>query len=284
MKTNLRDGRTLAYTEYGDPHGTPVFFFNGTPGSRVFHPSEEITARLGVRLICTDRPGYGDSTFQPNRRLLDWPADIAQLADFLGIDKFAVIGHSGGGPHALACAYALPERVTAAATLSGAGPVDAPGATEGMTLINWFGFKFGRYVPWFIGRALTWWIFHERAADPAKAMRRETSHHTPADEKLFAQPEIWDACLQSELEAFRPGMLGFAWDVRLITRPWGFPLEEICVPVHVWHGTEDDSTSVRMARAMAGKIPNCKITICEGEGHMLLFPHWEEILTTLQQL
>jgi pimeloyl-ACP methyl ester carboxylesterase len=76
-------------------------------------------------------------------------------------------------------------------------------------------------------------------------------------------------------------MIGFAWDVRLITRPWGFPLEEIHVPVHVWHGTDDDATSVRMARHMAGRIPNCKITICEGEGHMLLIPHWEEILTTV---
>jgi pimeloyl-ACP methyl ester carboxylesterase len=277
----LSDGRDLAYAEYGDLHGKPVFFFNGTPGSRMFHPSEEITTRLGVRLICTDRPGYGGSTFQSNRRLLDWPNDISQLADSLGIDKFAVVGHSGGGPHTLACAYALPERVTAAAILSSAGPVDAPGATDGMTLLNWFGFKFGQYIPWPLGRLLTWWLFHERAADPAKAMDRDIGHRPPADDKIFAQPEVREVCLQSEREAFRPGMLGFTWDVRLITRPWGFPLEEIKVPVHLWHGTADDSTSIRMARYMAGKIPNCKITICESEGHMLLIPHWEEILTAL---
>jgi pimeloyl-ACP methyl ester carboxylesterase len=277
----LQDGRVLAYAEYGDLRGKPVFFFHGTPGARFFRPSDEITARLGVRLITTDRPGYGESAFQPGRRILDWPGDIAQLADALGIVKFAVCGHSGGGPHTLACAYALPERVSTAVTVSGAGPVDAPGATEGLTPINWFGFKFGQYIPWPLGRALTSQMFHERCMDPAKAMDRETGHRQRADDELIARPEIREACLTSELEAFRPGIEGFAWDVRLITRPWGFPLEDIRVPVNLWHGTTDNVTTVAMARYMAGKIPGSRITICENEAHLLLFPHWEEILTVL---
>jgi len=284
MNIKLSDGRSLAYAEYGDPKGKPVFFFHGVPGSRMFHPSDDITIKLGVRLICPERPGYGDSTYQPNRRILDWPNDIAQLADLLNLNSFAVCGHSGGGPYTLACAYTLPARVVSAATISGAGPVDSPGATEGMTLLNQFGFKFGQYIPWSIGRRLTWWFFHERAADPAKAMDRDTGHRPPADDQVISQPEVREICLQSEFEAFRPGMLGFSWDVRLITRPWGFPLDKIHIPMHVWHGTDDDATSVGMARYMADKIPGCKITICEGEGHMLLFPHWEEILISLIQL
>jgi pimeloyl-ACP methyl ester carboxylesterase len=94
----LPDGRTLAYAEYGNPCGKPVFFFHGTPGSRFFRPPDRITSRVGVHLICMDRPGYGLSTFQPGRRIVDWPEDILQLADFLGLDKFVVAGHSGGGP------------------------------------------------------------------------------------------------------------------------------------------------------------------------------------------
>ncbi len=277
----LSDGRSLAYAEYGDPRGIPVFFFHGTPGSRSFRPPDEITAKLGVRLICVERPGYGDSTFQPNRRLLDWPKDIAALADSLGIHKFAVIGHSGGGPHTLACAFALPERVTAAAVISGAGPVDAPGATDGMTPLNWFGFKFGRYIPWPLGRVLTWWFFRERAADPAKFMDRDNGRRPPADDEVLSDPEIRAVCVQSETEAFRHGLLAFSWDARLITCPWGFSLNEIKVPVQLWHGTADDSTSIRMARYMADKIPNCKLIVCEDEGHMLLIPHWEEILAAL---
>ena len=277
----LSDGRLLAYTEYGDPAGKPVFFFHGTPGSHFFRPSDAITRKLGVRLICTDRPGYGASTFQPGRRLLDWPVDIARLADALGIGRFAVAGHSGGGPHTLACAYALADRLTAAATLSGAGPVDAPGATEGMNTLNRFGFKFGQYVPWPFWRIMIRWIYRERFNNPGKSMDRENGRRPPADDALISQPEVREACLQSEVEAFRPGMEGFAWDARLITRPWGFPLEGIKVPVFLWHGTADDLTSIPMARYMAGKIPNGKLTICEGEAHLLLFPHWEEILTTL---
>ncbi len=144
----LSDGRSLAYAEYGDPRGRPVFFFHGTPGSRFFRPADEITRNMGVRLITADRPGYGLSTFQPGRRILDWPSDITQLADHLGINRFAVAGHSGGGPYVLACAAALPERVSAAALVAAAGPVDASAATLGMSQVNKLGFTFGRYAPW----------------------------------------------------------------------------------------------------------------------------------------
>ena len=283
MQHTLADGRTLGYAEYGDPHGTPVFFIHGSPGSRLFRPPDEVTKRLGVRLICAERPGYGDSTFQPNRRILDWSNDIVSLADALKLDSFAVIGHSGGGPHALACAYAMPERVKAAAIVAGAGPVDAPGATEGMTSLNWFAFKFGQYLPWSVGYAITRRIFREVAADPTKAIDRDKDTRPLVDNEILDTPEIRELCIQSDLEAYRHGLLAFAWDVRLITRPWGLPWDEIKVPVHLWHGTADNSTTMAMARYMAQKIPNGKLTVCDGEGHMLLIPHWQEILNTLKQ-
>ena len=284
MTLQLSDGRTLAYAEYGDPNGTPVFFIHGSPGSRLFYPPDDVTKRLGVRLICTDRPGYGDSTFQPNRVILDWGTDIAQLADHLGFDKFAVVGHSGGGPHTLACAYALPERVTAAGVVAGAGPVDTPNATEGMFFLNWLGFTFGRYMPWPAWYAMVKYLMREIAADPTKAIDRDKDTWPPADRELLTTPEIRELCIRSDMEAFRHGLLAYAWDARLLTRPWGFKLEEIKVPVHLWHGTLDNSTTVAMARYMEEKIPNCKLTICEGEAHMLLIPRWEEILTTIKQM
>lgn len=283
MITTLKDGRLLSRAEYGDPHGRPVFFFHGIPGSRMFHPSDEITRRLGVRLICPERPGYGESSFQPRRRLLGWADDIAQLADSLNLDTFAVCGHSGGGPYTLACAFALPDRVTGAATISGAGPVDASGAMDGMTSLNRFAFKWGRFVPPQVGRLMIWWFLHDRAKDPAKAIAREDGHRTPSDDRVIAQPGVRDTCVQSEVEAFKPGLKGLTWDVRLVTRPWGFPLEGIKVPVHIWHGTADNLASVRWAHHMAGRIPGSKLTLCEGEGHLLLFPHWQEILTSLIQ-
>lgn len=278
---SLTDGRSLSYAEYGDPQGKPVFFFHGTPGSRFFHPEDEITRRFGVRLITTDRPGYGDSTFQPRRRLLDWAVDVAQLADSLGIDSFAVAGHSGGGPHALACGYALPGRVLRAATLSGAGPVGAPGITRDMTALNRLGFKFGHLLPWTIFRILVRTLYHQRAVDPARAIDNETGKRPPADDAVIAMQGVREMCIQSEEEAFRPGITGMSWDALLITRPWGFMLEEIKVPVHIWHGSADRSTTVAMAKFMGGKIAGSRTTILPDAGHMLLIPYWQAILEDL---
>jgi pimeloyl-ACP methyl ester carboxylesterase len=277
----LSDSRSLAYAEYGDPHGLPVFFFHGTPGSRFFRPADEITRKMGVRLITADRPGYGLSTFQPGRRILDWPSDIAELADHLGINRFAVAGHSGGGPYVMACAVALPGRVSAAALAAAAGPVDATAATLGMSLVNKLGFKFGRYAPWPVFRLLIWLIYDKRRADPAASMDRENGRRPAADDLQLLQPAVRAACIESETEAFRPGMRGFAWDARLITRDWGFKLDKVLAPVTVWHGSADDLTSTAMARCMADGIPNAHLRLCENEAHLLLFPHWEEILTQL---
>jgi pimeloyl-ACP methyl ester carboxylesterase len=277
----LKDSRTLAFAEYGAPHGQPVFFFHGTPGSRFFRPPDEITTQLGVRLITTDRPGYGLSTFQSRRHVLDFPEDISQLAGHLGLQKFAVAGHSGGGPYVAACAYALPDRVSAAALLSAAGPVESPDATLGMSAINKAGFTFGRYLPWPLWRLLIWAIYHRKRDDPAAAIDRETGHRPTADDLQISRPEVRDACLNSGVEAYRQGLRGFTWDARLLTNPWGFSLDKIKIPVYLWHGTADDLTSLSMARYMADQIPNACLTVCENEAHLLLFLHWEEILTQL---
>ncbi|HEX7619719.1 MAG TPA: alpha/beta hydrolase [Anaerolineales bacterium] len=277
----LENRRTLGYAEYGDLRGIPVFFFHGTPGSRFFRPSDEITSRLGVHLICVDRPGYGLSTFQPGRSIMDWPKDIIRLADSLGLDKFAVAGHSGGGPYTLACAYALPERVRAAALISATGPIETPEITHGMSITNKFGLKVGRFIPWSLWQVLVWFIYHRRATDPAADIERTTGHRPQADEEQIRKPEVREACIQSEIEAFRSGLQGLAWDTRLLTRPWGFLLEDIRPPVHLWSGSVDDLATVEMARFMSDKIHGCKITFCENEAHLLLFSHWEEILTNL---
>jgi pimeloyl-ACP methyl ester carboxylesterase len=126
------------------------------------------------------------------------------------------------------------------------------------------------------------WLFREIAADPAKAIDRDKDTWPPADRELLTTPQIRELCVQSDLEAYRHGLLAYAWDARMITRPWGFELDEIKVPVHLWHGTDDNSTTMAMARHMAGRIPNCQPCICEGEAHMLLFPRWEEILTAVR--
>jgi pimeloyl-ACP methyl ester carboxylesterase len=282
-KIKLRDGRALTYAEYGDPRGKPVFLFHGMPGSRVFRPHDEITTKLGVRLITVDRPGYGLSTFQSNRQILDWPNDIAQLADQLGIDKFAVAGHSGGGPYAAACAFALTDRVTAAALICGAGPVDSSGALEHMDGLNRMGFRVGRHIPWLVWWLLIWAFYRDGNQRPEKIMEREAATRPRADAELWKIDSIREVCYASVVEAFRNGTKGHAWEARLMTRPWNLPVEKIQAPVHIWHGTSDRTTPIQMARYLAGRIPNCHTHFCEGEAHLLIFPHWQEILLELTQ-
>jgi len=130
----LADGRKLGYDEFGSQDGRPVFYFHGTPSSRLewqLFGSDALAKALRLRLIVPDRPGMGLSSFAAGRRISDWPADVASLADHLGMQRFAVLGYSGGGPYAVACALALPERLTRVGVVSGAGPFDQPGLTDG---------------------------------------------------------------------------------------------------------------------------------------------------------
>jgi len=279
----LPSSRTLSFSEYGDPHGIPVFLFHGMPGSRIFRPSDEITAKLSVRLITVDRPGYGGSTFQPNRHFLDWPDDVIALADHLGFDKFAVCGHSGGAPYVLACAYRIPERLTAAGIISGVGPVDDPHALDGMMPTNRMGFLVGRYFPWPIWSALIWTFYHRARQHPEELIKPDEKNPSSHDNLVLENPAVLENCRSSVREALRPGLRGHAWEGHLQVRPWGFRLEEIKMPVHVWHGEADVDASIGMARAVAARIPNCRTTFYPNEGHIFIFPRWEEILTTLIQ-
>jgi pimeloyl-ACP methyl ester carboxylesterase len=280
-RITLNDGRTLGYEEFGLLNGSPLFFFHGSPGSRFFHPPDEITKQLGIHLVCIDRPGYGQSTFQSGRSLLDWPNDISSLADKLGIECFSVAGHSGGGPYVLSCAYALPKRIAAGVVVSGAGPINSPYSTRGMNLKNRFGLLIGGVLPWPLWRLLIWIFYHSRAKDPSSAIDRASGKRPQADEELIHQPSIRETCIFSEVEAFKPGLRGLAWDTRLLTRPWGFNLGEIRIPIHLWHGTADDQAPISMAKNLAKQISSSSIHILENEAHLSIFPHWEEILGEL---
>jgi len=278
-KIQLCDGRQLAFAEYGDPNGKPVFFIQGTPSSRLLHPDEAITRELGARLITFDRPGFGLSDYQPNRTLLDYPNDLRQLADALGIDRFALVGISGGGPYTAATAFALPNRVTRAALVSAGGPADAPHALDGMTPIRRLGYYIARYAPALLVPVL--WLTNNPQRNPQKFFDQYTAHNPPSDQALFSQPEFRALMIANYAEATRFGLRGFARELWVIAHPWGFRLQEITAPVLIWHGDADNSTPIGMARYMASQIPHCRATYLPGEGHLFLFKRWREILGAL---
>jgi len=279
----LSDGRRLGVAEYGDPAGRPLLYQHGIPGSRLdVSIGAAEAARRGVRLIALDRPGIGVSDFRPGYRLIDWPSDVVQAADQLGLERFAVLGHSAGVPFALACAAITPGRLTRCGVVSGAAPADRPEVRAGMSAGNRLSYFLGGKVPW-LSHLQFGLMAKVMRGNPAGAMRQMQRIARGAD-KAFLQrnPDFVAAMAASSGESFRQGSKGVEWQFGLMTRPWGFHLEGIAVPVHLWHGEADSNAPLAMGRYLAQTIPNCQAHFLPGEGHLsALGNHLGEILGTL---
>lgn len=271
----LSDNRSLGYAAYGDPTGQPLFCFLNN-NSRRFYPFDDSIARnLHLRLINVERPGIGFSSPQPNRSLFDWPDDLIQLADHLGLGQFAVLGLGSGGPHAAACAYKFPNRVTALTLISSFAPPDevsrAPGLVE---RIQSLAARASGKPPALTHEAIrqdsvkAWRNFHERLPECDRELIRT---YGPRYLKPSFMRDVYD-------ELYRQGLEGMTQDDELMTQPWGFELEAIAVPTHLWHGEADNITPVAMGKALAASIPNCQAHFLPHGGHLLYLKHWQEIL------
>ena len=273
----LADGRLLGYGDFGDPAGRPLMMFHGFPGSRISASiGHEAAARAGVRLIAPDRPGMGLSTFQPGRRIVDWPADVADLADALGVGRFAVGGISGGGPYAAVCALRLADRLEGAAIISGVAPFDIPDATSGMNRLNRIMFTLARRAPWLARAPMI--LAQLALRSPERAIDRSLAAMPEADRAIMRRPEVRAAFVSDFVEAFRAGVRGPAWELVLYARPWGFRLQDIQMEVHLWQGEADKNVPVSMGRYQAAAIPNCRAKFFPGEGHLLIIDRMEEMV------
>jgi pimeloyl-ACP methyl ester carboxylesterase len=267
-----KDGRELRVVEAGAADGLAVLVHNGTPMSRLlFRPCVEDAEQRGIRLIGYDRPGYGGSTPHPGRNVADAARDVAAIADALDIDRLATWGISGGGPHALACAALLPERVVAAASLASVAPYPAEG-------LDWFAgmgeanvAEFGLTLE---GReALEPFLRHERdamlAAGPAGLAEAMRTLLSPADHAVFTG-ETADYMF----EAFRAGneerLDGWLDDDLAFAKPWGFELEQIDVPVLLWQGAEDRFVPFAHGEWLARRIPAVDARLSRDDGHLTL--------------
>lgn len=252
------DGRLLAVEQSGDPQGHPVFFMHGTPGSRVGPvPSESELRQRGVRLISFDRPGYGFSDRQVSRTVADVAADVAAIADALGVgQRFAVIGRSGGGPHALACAALLPTRVTRAAALVSLAPWDAKDLDwfDGMALSNVDAYKTAHVNPELLGRRLMQAAAKIRV-DPTSHLAVLETEMSEEDQRIVADGEVRTLLAQNYAEALRNSADGWVDDVLAFCSPWGFEVSDIRIPVRLWHGGEDVFSPVSHTYWLAKRIP-----------------------------
>ena len=275
----LRDGRTLAYLEFGSPHGAPVFYCHGTPSSRVegylTMPTEAVAA-LNTRVIVPDRPGMGFSDFQRGRRITDWPNDVLEIADALGIGTFAVLGSSGGAPFALACAALIPSRARVVGVVGPVSPPDVPGLHAGGSGLAG---RLATYAPALVRglmrlqqRALRW-----------EGVRKQMAVAFPEpDRSLFQRQDIRDRFIACFEEACRKGPRGAVWEQHLLAQPWGFELCQIQIPVRLWQGERDGNVSADGARYLTRTIPGCASTFYPDDGHLsALLNHRREILVEL---
>ena len=281
----LRDGRALAYAEYGNPRGQPIIHCHGTPSSRVegqltFNGS--VAAELGVRIILPDRPGMGRSDFQPGRRIVDWPNDVLELATALELGNFAVLGASGGAPYAVACGVRIPNRVQSIGLLGGVAPFEAPGILATMNRPLRMTSRLARSAPAVL-RVLYRLNLRMINSAGTRGNERMVASFPEPDRSLFQQhPEVADGFIACFVEACRQGTQGPVWDSRLIAGPWGFDLAAMQVPVLLWQGERDRNVHPANGRYLAGAIPNCRAVFYPEEGHLTLpMNHQQEILSAL---
>ena len=277
----LKDGRALGFGEWGFRAGRVIFYFHGYPGSRYEAAlAGEAAARAGVRLIALDRPGMGLSSFKPGRRLLDWPKDVLEAADALRIDHFAVVGMSGGGPYAAACACKIPDRLTACGIVAGLAPFKY--GLKDMTFQIRLVFWAARHVPW-LYEIILGFVIDRYRQNPEKMekMLLDRLYRLPEpDRRYLEKPVIRAAIIRYTEEAFRQGTEGAVYEGNLYTRPWGFEPEDIAFDkISLWHGDLDRSVPVSMGQAMAKRIPNVRATFYPNDAHLsIALNHMDEIL------
>jgi pimeloyl-ACP methyl ester carboxylesterase len=278
----LGNGRELAWIEYGTPEGRPVVVLHGSPGNRYFFaPQAESVTRMNVRLIAPDRPGYGYSTYHPGRTYETWARDVAQLVDHVGVGRFGVLGHSSGGPNAAACARFLGDRVVGCAIVSGVAPPEANIKKDAMLTMNRVGQRLAPIAPWLM--SWVYGLFFRRAQrDPDKALAWMGRMLPACDRAVIERPEI-RAAVRADLARAPAATAGRAatQDFRLELRPWGFRLNDIKVPVHVWHGDLDRNVVVESGVYQASEIPDGTLHRLPDAGHWLVHTHFEDIVNSL---
>jgi pimeloyl-ACP methyl ester carboxylesterase len=269
----MSDGRTLAYCLYGPDDGVPVIFHYGTPGVRLLSPQAVRAAvRQGVRLLVSDRPGYGGSTRRQGRRVADVVEDVSRLADALGWDRFATWGGSGGAPHALACAALLADRVRRCASVVGPAPFDAEG-------LDWFaGMSPGNVEEFTRARSgeAAYRPLVERLAREAVASVEAGELQIPPDYEL---PEADLVALRGRLlerghrertrMAYLGGVDGWIDDIVAMTRSWGFQFSQISAPVSVWYGPDDVLSPRGHAEWLLAHVPGAERRELPTGGHLL---------------
>ena len=277
-----RDGRKLAFVRRGAEDGVPVIVCHGTPGSRrTRHPDPEMYERHGVKMVVYDRPGYGESDPHIGRSVADAAPDIDAIADELGFDRFAVVGGSGGAPHALACGALLQDRVLRVGALVTPAPshTDDFDFYEGLAELNVK--EFGAALE---GResieAFIQPYADQLRADPDAVIEEILSELPEVDREIASRDGFRSVMRESFVEAVRQGARGWADDDLAFAKSWGFEPEDVHAEVRLWQGELDVLAPRTHGEYVASRLPNAHFELLEGGGHFL-DEQWDVVLDWL---
>jgi pimeloyl-ACP methyl ester carboxylesterase len=272
-KLVLNDARTFEYLTGGVESDRALVYCHGTPAPPVPMVEFETVARdAGLTLVMPTRPGYGYSTPQPGRSVLDHASDVRELLEHLGLSSAIAVGWSGGGPHALALGAALPDRISGIVTIAGVGPWNDPlfdwlsGMGEGN--IEEFGIAAG---PKDAFRA---WL--EEAAVPLATIQAEdvvaemAPHLSDVDAAALSDGDVATVMAAELRRAFLVGVDGWLEDDQAFMKPWGFELSDVNVPVSLWQGRQDLMVPFSHGEYIATHLPNVTAHLLEEEGHLTL--------------
>lgn len=266
----LPDGRRIGFAEYGSPDGRPVLWFHGTPGARRQIPTAAHLAAMerDVRLVALERPGVGSSSPHLFGQVLDWTADVEHCTAGLGIKRFGVVGLSGGGPYALACAFRWPERVTSAAILGGVAPTKGDDAVEGGLVdlaVRTAPLLRSLHLP--LSRLL--WMTSRVLRPLGSPMFELYTLVSPVGDQLVLRaPGMKDMFLDDLFRGSRRRFAAPVCDLVLFAKPWGFALADVKVPVHLWHGDADAIVPLTHGHHVASIVPNADLRVRPGESHL----------------
>ncbi|MFI4955705.1 MAG: alpha/beta fold hydrolase [Gammaproteobacteria bacterium] len=277
----LPDGRALCFAEFGSEKGLPLIYFHGFPGSRLeakrFH---EIAVSNDYRLISVDRPGMGQSTMDSNRTILSWVDDVIDLVDHLELEKFSILGHSGACPYVAACALKIPHRLRSAVVVSGVAPFEDPDTHIGMMKEQLIANKLVKRFPFLSSIMMR--ITRLMLMKSDKILDKMIKNLPEVDKKVFLDPEKRSKLIESTLEAFHNGVAGPAFEMNLVTNPWGFNLSDIQFPVSIWHGAEDTQVPISHGRLYSRQMKKSTFHEVKNEGHhSLILNHFDEIIRSL---
>jgi pimeloyl-ACP methyl ester carboxylesterase len=264
----LPDNRRLAYAEFGKPDGHPVFHFHGSPSSRL-EPlllGDKVFSQMGLRIIAPDRPGMGQSDFQPNRGFSDWPKDVVFLADALGLEKFSILGISGGCGYVAACAAKIPEKLHAAVIVSGAWPMNS---IEDMPTASRLLWVLSKKSPIF-HTILLKVMLRSLKGSPQKILATLKKQLPPVDYAVVESPERMRAFSQMSLESMREGVKGATQDLQLYVREWDFSFDEIQMPLTLFHGEQDRNIPIGAVKKVMASLPTARLVTYPDEGHISL--------------